>query len=339
MVVFSMVPVSAESISLMVDQSEYYFLTGQEAVIPLKMNNTYNKTINGQLSYSIVQTINQNGMQYSSTKSNTQSFSIPQENQTLGLNFGTSNTPVMLTVSMEFSYTSDGDEFLVGLDDIIIYFVSNQSQMNNQQNPQQSTSEKIIEAPQQDPQQSQKQPETTQEKLQNNQLNQDSQALKEQMQQQLKEQRQMEEAFQNQVNNNSDIQDIQNNLENLGYQQTDSSYHPESNDTGSFNFTYQNEKGQTAQLEGEMTNGTITHLQSLTAEDREQLLDILNQSSSFQKYQNQLIKEGYNQTDTSFQQNGNTTTVELTYENSENETAQITAVFDDQVLEEVRLDK
>jgi len=331
--------VSADSINLLVDQSEYYFLTGQEAVIPLSMNNTYDKQITGQLSYSIVQTVNQNGMQYSSTKSNAQSFTIPKENQTIGLNFGSSNTPVMLTVSMEFSYSYDGDDYLVGLDDIIIYFVSNQSQMNNQNNPQQSTSEKIINAPQQDPQQDQQQPQTTQEKLQNNQLNQDSQALKEQMQQQMQEQQQMEDEFEQMVNNNSEVQDIQESLKNQGYQQIDESYQPKTNNTGSFNYTFQNENGQTAHVEGEMENGTISSLQSLTAEDRQEMLETLNQSSTFQDYHQQLKDEGFNQTDVSFQQKGNTTTVEITYGNDENETATITAEFEDQSLQEVRLDK
>jgi len=331
--------VSAESISLMVDQSEFYFLTGQEAVIPLTMNNTYDKAITGQLSYSIVQTINQNGMQYSSTKSNAQSFTIPKENQTIGLNFGSSDTPVMLTVSMEFSYSYEDDDYLVSLDDIIIYFVSNQSQMNNQNNPQQSSSEKIINAPQQDPQQDQQQPQTTQEKLQNNQLNQDSQALKEQMQQQMQEQQQMEDEFEQMVNNNSEVQDIQESLKNQGYQQIDSSFEPKTNNTGSFNYTFENEKGETANLEGEMENGTISSLQSLTTEDRQQMLETLNQSSRFQDYQQQLENEGFNQTDRSFHQEGNRTTVELTYKNDENETATITAEFEDQSLQELRLEK
>jgi len=327
---------SADEIIFSVDQTEYYFLTGQDAVIPVTINNTYNTDISGMLQYSIVQTINQAGMQYSSSNSNAQSYSIQQGNHTMGLNFGTSNTPVMLTVSLEFSFTKDTDDYVISLDDIIIYFVTNQSQMQNQQNPQQSSSEQIINAPQQNPQQ-QQQPQTTQEKLQNNQMNQDSQALKDQMQQQMQQQQEQQEAFKQEVNENDAIQELQEEFNNLGYNQTNEQYQVETNNTGMFNFTYQNKKGETATIEGEMKDGEITSLQSQTAEDRQQMLDRLNQSDTFQEFQEQLLSEGFNKTTTSFHQDGNTTTVELNYQNKENETATIRAEFEDEELQKVEL--
>jgi hypothetical protein len=332
--------VSADTIIFQVDQTDYYFLTGQDATIPLTMNNTYDQVIDGSLKYSIIQTVNQNGMQYSSSTTNAQSFSVPQGNQTIGINFGTSNTPVTLTVQMEFSYKYNNDDYLVSLEDIIIYFVSNQSEMNNQQNPMQSSSEKIINAPQQQDQSQQSQkPQTTQEKLSNNQLNQDSQSLKQQMEQQIQEQQGMEQAFEQSVMNHSTIQDLHQQLQQQGYELSNQSFQAKSNDTGSFNFFYKNEQGETASVQGDMKEGEITSLNSLTAENRETLREKLNQSKQFQDFEEQLTNEGYNQSDISFSQDANKTTVDLTYKNKKNETATITAEFKDGELQEIQLNK
>jgi len=329
---------SAEDITFSINQTEYYFLTGQEAVIPLTINNTFEKDIAGQIQYSIIQTANQGGQSYSSTRSNVQSFTVQKGNNTLGLNFGSSNTPVTYTVSMEFSYHEQDDDYIVSLDDIKIFFVSNESQQNNQENPQQSNSEKIIDAPQQNNQE-QQQPQTPQEQLQNNQMNQDSQALKEQMQQQMQQQQAEKKEFEQSVKENTEVQEMQEELQNQGYNITDEQFNNENNNTGDFNFSYQNDEEETANIEGRMENGEITELQKQTAEDRQQMMDILNQSQQFQDFQEQLNSEGFNQTNISFNQNGNDTTVEIEYKNEKNETAMIQAEFEDEELKEVRLEK
>jgi len=330
--------VSSEDISFSINQNKYYFLTGQEAIIPLTINNTFEKDIKGQIQYSIIQTVNQGGQSHSSTRSNVQSFTVQKGNNTLGMNFGSSNTPVSYTVSMEFSYHEQDDDYIVSLDDIIIFFVSNESQQNNQENPQQSNSEKIINAPQQNNQE-QQQPQTPQEQLQNNQMNQDSQALKEQMQQQIQQQQAEKNAFEQSVKENSEVQKMQEDLQNQGYNISDEQFNNENNNTGDFNFSYQNDEGETASMEGRMEDGEITELHNQTAEDRQQMLDTLNQSEKFQDFQEQLSNEGFNQTNISFNQNGNDTTVEIEYKNEKNETAMIQAEFEDEELKEVRLEK
>jgi hypothetical protein len=213
--------------------------------------------------------------------------------------------------------------------------------MINQQDPQQSTSEKIINAPQQDPQQQQQenQQQTTQQKLSNNQMDQDSQALKQQMQRQIQEEAQQEKQFQQSVMNNTDVEQMHQELLEQGYNLTDTSFNAESNNSGSFNFTYENKVGQTASMNGKMKNGEITFLQSLTAEERQKMLETLNQSADFKNYEEKLDQEGFNQTDILFSQQENTTTVDLTYKNKNNETAVIHAEFEDDQLKKVQLEK
>lgn len=336
-VIFVIPTVIADDITFQTDQKDYYFLTGQDAVVPLTMNNTYADDISGMMQYSITQEVNQNGYTYSSSNSQSQTYSIPTGNQTIGLNFGASNTPLTLRVSLTFSYTKDSDIHEVSLDGINIYFVSNQSQMNNEQDPQQSSSEKITDA-QPDPSQ-QQQPQTPQEKLQNNQMNQDSSALKDQIEQQLQEEQQQQQEFEQNLLNNQDFQNYSQELQDQGYSLSDKKLDSVSNDTGSFNLTYENQQGETATLQGSMEDGELKDVQKQTAEDRKEMMDALNQSETFQKYLEELQKEGYNQTSVNYEQQGNTTKMELTYENAENETATITATFEDKELKDVQLSK
>ncbi|MBS3749537.1 MAG: hypothetical protein KGY67_07555 [Candidatus Thermoplasmatota archaeon] len=329
--------VSAEDIVFSVDQNEYYFLTGQQAIVPLHMNNTYEKQIDGKLTYTITQTSSQSGGQYSSSNSQSQSFSVPNGNNSIQINFGRSDQPLTLSADLEFSFTHDDKTHIVSLYDIIIHFVSNQSQMNNQQNSQQSSSEEIKNA--EPSSENQQQSNTPQEKLQNNQMSQDSQALKDQIEQQMADEQQQKEAFEDNLFDNQEFQKQHQSLQDQGYNISQKQLDAESNDTGSFNLSYENEQGETASFKGSMDDGELTDFQKQTAEDRQHMMDALNQSEQFQTYQQQLEDEGYNQTDISFDQNENTTKVKLSYENEENKTATITAEFLDEKLEDVRLSK
>ena len=96
---------AAEDIVFSVDQSEYYFQTGQEAIIPLTINNTFNSSIDGTIAYSITQTVTQQGGQYSSTNSQSQSFSVQKGNNTIQINFGRSDSPLKLEADLEFSFS------------------------------------------------------------------------------------------------------------------------------------------------------------------------------------------------------------------------------------------
>ncbi|MDG6229320.1 MAG: hypothetical protein QCH96_05090 [Candidatus Thermoplasmatota archaeon] len=335
LLLFPLVPADNDDIVFTIDQKEYYFLTGQQAVIPLTINNTYGKDISGTMKYTITQEVDQNGFVYSSSNSNSQSYTVHPGNQTIGVNFGSSETPLTLRVSLSFSYTLDSENREVSLSDISIYFVPDKSQMDNQQDPQQATSEKITDAtPSQNDQQ---QPQTPMERLQNSQMTQDSAALKDQIQQQLDAQKQQQEAFEQTLFDNEKFMQHHQDLLDQGYTLTEKQLDALNNDSGDFDLTYQNKQGETATVQGSMEDGEITDIHKQTAEDRRQMMEALNQSQDFKQYKEQLHTEGFNQTSVSFDQKGNKTTMNLTYQNQKNETATITAEFQDNELQDVTL--
>ena len=136
--------------------------------------------------------------------------------------------------------------------------LGNQQDLFSQQEQQMEQRLNELLGNQQNPSQNQ------QQRLQNNQLSQDSNALKQQIQKQVKQQEQIKKEFEKQLlSNNNFLNRHQKLLEN-GYNITSSILNPLSNDTGSFDMEYKNTDGKWATLQGNMKNGTITELKQQT---------------------------------------------------------------------------
>jgi len=332
----------AADIVLSVNQSDYYFLTGDEAVVPLVMDNTYGKPVNGQLSYTITQQINQQGFQYTSSNTQSTSFSIDEGTGTIDLGFGTSDTPMIVNVGLTFSYT-EKEHKEVTLQDIKIHFVSQSSEIKNEQNSMQSSSQTVADHnQQQDPSsESNQQPSqpNPQELLQNNQISQDSSALKQQIQQQAQQQQQLNEEFLKQLALNEEFVAMHQELQQQGYNVSSASVNPTANNSGTFEINYEKEDGDRAVLEGEMQNGEMKELQKQTSRDQRDLLDLLSQDKRFKEYEAQLTDEGYMQQNIEFSQEGNTTSIQLQYSNEDNSTAVISAQITNNSVDTVELHK
>jgi hypothetical protein len=371
----SLQAVYAQDISFSTKQTEYYFKTGEKAIIPIEINSTYGKPISGNLQYTTTQQINQGNVQFSNSYTESKSLVINEANQKISLDLGTFDTPSNLTMNLDFSYIENGDR-TVPLGPIIIHFVSDDSQKNNQQNKIQSSSQpdtqsqpqdlfsqqeqqmeqrlnELLENPQdlfsqQEQQMEQRLNEllenqhnpsqSQQQRLQNNQLSQDSNALKQQIQKQVQQQEQIQKGFEKQLLSNNDFLNKHQKLLENGYNVTNSSLNPISNNTGSFDIKYKNTDGKSATLQGNMKNGTITELKQQTQIQQEKLLEKLKQNTLFQQFHNQLVTKGFSQNDINFQDNENETNIILQYENQKHDNAKITANFENDEIKRVTLE-
>lgn len=341
-----------------IPQKDYYFLVGEQAYIPLNITNSGNNDINGILGYTLTQEINSGSVHFSSSNSKSTNLQVSKGNSTVNLGFGTSDKPETLNVSLNFNYDDNGSK-VVNLGNIAIHFVEKESDKQNQANPMQSSSqeasttqqttdpfaqqEQQITQQEQQMQQimqqmtNQQSSQTPQQAAQNNQPDQDTSALKEQMQKQVQQQQETRQQFQQQVATNQDFQKANQKLSDLGYNLTSMSANPSSNNTGTFTASYEKQNGDKASIQGEMNNGTMKSLQTDTAEDKQKMRDLLSQNKDFQKYQKQLQDDGFNEVDSTFSQENNTTALQIQYENSKNETAQINAKFENGSVEDVEL--
>lgn len=354
-VLFNIMLVSATSgdITFSLNQTDYYFKIGENAIIPLNIQNTYEKQINGMLTYSYTQEINQGGMYISSSNSRSVSFSIEDGNSTQLLNFGTSDKPSDLNIDLKFVYTLNNETRVVNLNGIKIHFVSDDSQKQNQVNQISSSSEKWTASQQsqsQDPfsqmqqqinqiMNNYQQPQNPQQALQNNQMAQDSSAIKKQIENQIKEQQEMKKEFQKQLTQNEEFQKAHEKLLKEGYNLTSANFKPVTNRTGDFEINYKNQNGEKASLKGSMKDGKIESLQKDTPQIRQEMLNQLQNNKQFQEYQKQLQNEGFTQQDIDIYKEQNKTKVKVSYKNKNNETANITAEIENKNVKNVELQK
>ena len=342
----------AQEILLSTEQSEYYFKIGEDAIIPVQVDNSYGNQISGTLQYTIAQQINQGNFQFSNSKTNANTFVIEEGNRSVSLNFGTSNSPTTFVMNFNFIY-NDGTDKTVSLGPITVNFVEDNSQKNNKSNPMQSTTGNT--PSQQDPLSQQRQqmqqrldqllgnkqtlPQDPQQRLQNNQLSQDSSALKKQIQEQLQQQEETQKEFEKQLSSNSNFAAQHNQLLQNGYNVTGGNIEPISNNTGSFEIQYKNEEGKWATLHGQMNNGTITEIKQQTQEQQENLLEKLEQNPQYQKFKEQLIQSGFSQDNVKFEQDENKTSVIVEYNDEDQDYASITGIFEENDLLSVSLKK
>lgn len=345
----------AADISMSSNQSEYYFIVGENANIPIRFNNTQ-ATTQGTLDYSITQEIRQHGFQYSNTNSQSKAFTVPAGDQTVVFNVGTIGQPAKLTLDLSFRY-STSTIFLKG---IVINFVEDQSQKQN--NDQQKQSEQ--QNSQQDDQQNNKQNSVSQQiqqmqqqmqeqmnqifggqskqdpmqAVQNNQMAQDSGALKQQLQKQMQEQQQMKKEFQDNLAKNPEFQQNHNALSEQGYKPASGNLDPINSTSGNFEINYE-KNGETATIRGTMENNQMKDLQRSSSEDAKKLMQQLQSDSRFQQYSDSLQKEGFNQAQPEIQRSGNLTTIKIPYKNELNKTASITAQIQNSTIKDVKLEK
>ena len=367
--------VYAQDILLSTNQTDYYFKTGENAIIPIEINNTYGKQISGILQYTISQLINQGNIQLSNYNTEKKSLSINEENNKISLDVGKSDTPSNFTVNLGFNYNENGNR-IVPLGPIIIHFVSDEPQKNtHQQNKMQSSSQPSTQSNQQDifsqqqqmeqglnelfgnqsdlfSQQQQQmeqklnellgnqqnQSQNQQQQLQNNQLAQDTNALKQQLDRQVQKQEQIKKEFEQKLFSNNEFLNRHQNLLKNGYNINASNLNAKSNDTGSFDIKYNNTTGKWATLQGNMKNGTMTNINEQSQDKQEKLLEKLKQNKSYQQFNSKLLTEGFSQNDIAFEANGNLTNVILKYEDQKQANATITANFVNDEIRQVTLE-
>ena len=368
--------VYAQDILLSTNQTEYYFKTGENAIIPIEINNTYRKQISGTLEYTITQLINQGNIQLSNYNTEKKSLSINEENTKVSLDLAKSDTPSNFTVNINFNYNENGDR-IVSLGPIIIHFVSDESQKNtHQQNKMQSSSQPNTQSKQQDLFSQQQQQmeqlqnellgnqqdlfsqqqqqmeqlqnnlfgnqqnlsQNKQQQLQNNQLAQDSSALKQQLEKQVQNQEQIKKEFEQKLFSNNDFLNRHQELLKNRYNMSRSNLNAISNVTGSFDIKYNSTNGKWATLQGNMKNGTITEINEQSQAEQEKLLQKLKQNILYRQFHSKLLTEGFSQNDITFDANGNETNIILKYEDQKHANAKIIANFVNDEIKQVTLE-
>lgn len=341
--------VYAQEIMFSSEHSEYFIKIGQPAILPIKINNEYGHKISGILQYTITQQVFQKNFQFENTGTSSKTFSIEEGEYNITLNLGTSDAPSDLTLNLSFHY-NDGQDKVVLLGPIIVHFVDNPPKNNPSTSIQgssqrESSSQSSFSSPQKFQEQfdqlfnNQKLSQNPQNRLQNNQLTQDSLALKKQIQNQLQKEQQSQEQFKKQIASNQEFLRHHRQLLQNGYNVTSAKFNPENNSTGNFEINYKNSEGKWASIQGKMVNGTIDDLNIQSQEMQERLLRKLQQNSEFQSLDQQLTQRGFSKNDIKFDTIQNKTKLDIVYADNENNKAKISALFENDNIEEITFDE
>ncbi|MFC1741960.1 hypothetical protein ACFL3V_05470 [Nanoarchaeota archaeon] len=213
---------------------------------------------------------------------------------------------------------------------------SSQQQSEEQQKAQQQSNEERMKEIQK---QAQDQMQQKKDAVQNNQMDQDAGALKEEMQRQREEFQKMQQEFAKQMSENPEFAEQHEKMLREGYNVTNAEVDPETNDTGNFKVNYQRPNGEKAALAGSMQNGTMEEFQKQSAADERMMREQLANNPEFQKFSEELAREGFNETSLQMNLDGNKTEVVMNYQNPDGREASITSDFVNQTIEKVELEK
>lgn len=160
------------------------------------------------------------------------------------------------------------------------------------------------------------------------QSSQDMSSIKQEMQQQMQAQEAMEKQLQQVIENSTDFQRMAQQLQQQGYNLSNSSINPVSNTSGSFEYNYQKDN-KTAYIRGDVNNSTLQNLSKWTAEDQEKLKQMLEQNPEFKSLQSALQQQGYNLSSSQLTApTDNKSSFSYQYLNSENKTGTIQGEID-----------
>lgn len=335
--------VSAGSVSFSVEQKEYYFQVGQNAIINLTIDNSYSGDIAGILTYSISQISSVTGQSTSSVNSRTVNFNTPAGENIVSLNFGASNSPAELDLSLYFKFEYDNDEKKIEMDDIFIFFVEKPEEKQNQQDEQKSKSESTKSMTEKMKEKmsemlNKEQKPDTQQKISQNQENQDTSALRDQMRNQANKKEAEKNEFRNKLAENEDFQKENTKMQEKGYKPVSDEMNQDDKENGEFKVDYENNKGEEASISGDIENGSVSNMTSETEGDAE-LEKQLSENKDFKKFEEKLKNQGFEKMNQSFRTKENKTVGEYNYKNEKNETATIESNFEDRKLKGVVLEK
>ncbi len=345
--------VQAEEVTLGTNQTDYYFLIGENAGFLIDVSNSFNESITGQFSFTLTQ--QQKTGNSMTQSSNSQSQSIQIDNGTASLVFELGPQQAVgehVFQKGKFEYTGpDGIGMIVTLEDVTIHIIENPEEKKESEpgECESQTAEEAAEEQQQAREEAEKQREEElrrqmqqqqeadkiENKVQNSQMNQNTGALKSEMQDQLKQENQAKERMQKALQQDQEFQDMVQELIDEGYNITGAELTPTGNESGEFEVDFENPEGDQAKISGKTEGDEVTSLDSTKSLSMENMMEKLKDHPDYKKYDEELSQGGFTQGTPSLQGSD----IMIEYTDSQNQTAQITATFNETEIEEVDLSR
>lgn len=302
---------SAAGVSLATPQSDYYALTGTNAIIPLTIASEYSHDVTGTLQETIVPVIGTNGM--NGTTIRTRSFSAFTDPRVVSLNAGTSASPGDYLYSVRFTYDENGQR-IATLGPVRIHFLTDLDNIGPSGDIQMSVDmpESGGTSGNQQPQETPS-PQSSASTLQNSQMSQDTSTLKQQLAQEQNESRSREVELEQYLSADPIFLLLNQSLTRSGYSPGAPDITPVSNVSGRFLIRYSSVRGS-ASIRGYLENTSVQYAE-ISSEDSIPLPEILLANKTHQEYGCLVAGNGFALSETRINATSDGITVDLTFSN------------------------
>ncbi|MFA5331845.1 MAG: hypothetical protein WC342_05655 [Methanoregula sp.] len=269
----------AADITITSDKTDYYFGLGETANIALPVTNTYSQDMDGTLQFTTAEQLQNSGTVMTSTKNRVYTTTIPAGNSFLNISAGTSDVPKTMKIDVAFQYTGTSST-QVTLPEIIVHFVQDPSSASNPEGSAVtstsgaassgfgSSSVQIVQQAVSVQQQAGRDAGLSQSlssDLQNNQLSQDTSALKAQLEQEAAKRDQTKNEFAENLSADPLVRQVNGTLEADGFTRQSVSSNPTDSSNGAFTMLYQNGAGEQISVAGSMTSGVVPSVMEQSA--------------------------------------------------------------------------
>jgi hypothetical protein len=283
-----LMPSCAGQIIIQSAQKDYYFLTGEDAVLPLTLNNTYSHDIPGVLRSTTVAE-NPGG---SGTTVQEKAFTMFTGQRLYLLPAGRSDTPLTLHAGIVF-FTPENGGRRASLDDIVIHFVKDPADIQAIGNPQEGTDSpdpSAVSAGSMSVPGKTNPPADPLQRLQNNQPR-DMQSLQQQMQKDDAELLRQKREFLSLLMLDPTIASLDRSLVNAGFALTGPEVSPLTNTSGNFSFSYEKES-QSAVVHGSVDEGRLRFADE-SSRSTVPLPEVLRDNATFRTLERELETSGF----------------------------------------------
>ncbi|MDD1702658.1 MAG: hypothetical protein LUQ31_06735 [Methanoregula sp.] len=340
----------AADITITSDKTDYYFGLGEAANMALPVSNTYGHDVDGTLQFTTTEQLQNSGTVMTSTKNRVYTTTIPAGNWLLNISAGTSSVPKTMKIDVAFQYT-DSSAVQVTLPEIIVHFVQDPSSSSNSQGSSVtstsgaassgfgSSSVQIVQqsaSVQQQAGRDSGMSQSSSSDLQNNQMSQDTSALKTQLQQEAAQKQQTQNDFALNLSADPLVRQVNETLAADGFTRQSVNANPTSSTDGSFAMSYQNAAGDQIAVQGTMTGGIVPSLTEQSAA----ALNVtapLTANATYRSYTDELAGKGYQRNQTIVNQTLSGATVNVTYLSEQGKPAYVNATVEQGNVTQVSL--
>ncbi|MEN6611273.1 MAG: hypothetical protein ABFC24_10550 [Methanoregulaceae archaeon] len=317
----------AGEVTLSTPQSEYYVLAGEEAVIPLTIASTYDHDISGTLKQSTL-LVNSGTAGFHAATLQSRAFSAFTETRTVSLPVVKSDVPADYLLTISFMY-QEGGERTSTLGEIGIHFVTSIENTPGKQktligtdtaNPAAGISSGGSTAPTENPATTDPSAE-----LQNNQMSQDTSALRDQLAGEKNESDNKENDLLEYIRADPIIVSLDHSLTGAGFTPDKTDITPVSNRSGSFLLTYSS-GAKTAAIKGSLVDTRVLFAEE-SSDASIPLPESLLNNTTYQEYDTRALQKGFIRNQTRINVTPGGETVDITYTDSRNRFIHLKAVL------------